>query len=156
MQLLGLDKSDATPAHKQGDVDPGVALLVITRDTDLYAGISEIASRWKWTVCQQPEISFRPDSGTAIAPSFSIVIYDGDSTNGNWKEAFVKLKATEGDPCILLASRVSDPYLWNEVIRRGGFDVIVKSAGREQLVRTLRFAWFWKKKSQAQSPRPSY
>jgi hypothetical protein len=153
MQLLGLDKSNATRPHEPNDPDAGAALLVITRDADLYAGISEIVSGWKWTICQQQEMQMNAHSGAPIASIFSIVIYDGDSTNGNWKEAFVKLKATEGDPCILLASRVFDPYLWNEVIRCGGFDVIAKSAGREQLMRTLRFAWFWKKKSQGQSSR---
>lgn len=152
MQLLGLGKDNAAAAHAKEDLDTGAALLVITRDSDFYAGINEIVSVWKWTVCQQSEILLRPDYGPPIARRYSIVIYDGDSTNGNWKEAFVNLKATEGEPCILLASRVFDPYLWNEVIRRGGFDVIVKSAGPEQLMRTLRFAWFWKKKSQGRPP----
>ena len=149
MQLLGRDKTNAA-AHGKDDLDSGAALLVITRDSDFYAGISEIVSRWKWTVCQKSEILLRPDYGPPIARRYSIVIYDGDSTNGNWKEAFVSLKATDGEPCILLASRVFDPYLRNEVIRRGGFDVIAKSAGPEQLMRTLRFAWFWEKKSQGQ------
>jgi hypothetical protein len=152
MQLLGLDKNKAASARGKNDLDSGAALLVITRDGDLYAEIGEIVSGWKWTICRQPEL-LGPDSGPIIAAPYSIVIYDGDSARGDWKEAFVTLKATQGDPCILLASRVFDPYLWNEVIRYGGFDVIAKSAGPEQLMRTLRFAWFWKKKSQGQSLR---
>jgi hypothetical protein len=154
MQLLGLDKNKVS-AHGKDDLDSGAALLVITRDSELYAGITEVVSEWRWTISRQQEILVGLNSGPSIASPFSIVIYDGDSTNGSWKEAFSTLKATDGDPCILLASRVFDPYLWNEVIRCGGFDVIAKSAGREQLMRTLRFAWFWKKKSQGQSLRTS-
>lgn len=146
MRLLGLGKDN---------LGSGAALLVITRDSGFYAEISQIVSSWNWTVSQQPEILLRPDYGPPIARRYSIVIYDGDSTNGNWKDAFMNLKATEGEPCILLASRVFDQYLWNEVIRRGGFDVIVKSAGPEQLMRTLRFAWFWKKNAQLRLPRAS-
>jgi hypothetical protein len=52
------------------------------------------------------------------------------------------------DPCILLASRVYDQYLLNEVVRCGGFDVLPKSGSREQFARTLRFAWFRKENSQ--------
>jgi len=157
MQLLGLDKSAPSRAWKKPaapgkDPDSGAALLVITRDSGFYAIIREIVSGWKWTVCQQTEAFPRANSGAMIAYPWSIVVYDGDLTDGLWKEAFVRLKATEGNPCILLASGVSDPYLWNEVIRCGGFDVIAKSAGREQTMRTLRFAWFWKKKPQASLP----
>jgi RND family efflux transporter MFP subunit len=160
MRLLGLHKNkgawsrsqdDEASAKDTDDLESGAVLLVITRDSDLYAEIREIVAAWKWTICRQPEFLVRPDYGPPIARRCSIVIYDADSTNGNWKEVFVKLKATDGDPCILLASRVFDPYLRNEVIRCGGFDVIAKSAGSEQLMRTLRFAWFWKRKSQGRS-----
>lgn len=145
MQLLGLDKSNALPAAP-------ASLLVITRDSDLYSRIREIVSAWNWRICLRPEPFARPVSGPNIAESFPIVVYDNDSGADNWKEVLARLRATEGDPCILLVSRVFDPYLWNEVIRCGGFDVIAKSAEREQLIRTLRFAWFWKKKSRLSQP----
>jgi hypothetical protein len=153
MQLLGLDKTKVASAQGKEELDSGAALLVITRDSDLYAGITEIVSEWKWTICRQQDIFGGPDFAATLRSPCSIVIYDGDSISGDWKEAFAKLKAIQGDPCILLASRVYDPYLWNEVIRHGGFDVIAKSAGPEQVMRTLRFAWFWKKKSKGQSLR---
>ena len=148
MQMLGLIGKNAARAAEKGAFDSGVSLLVITRDTDLCARIREIVSAWKWTTHQQTQLFQRSDSGHLIASDFPIVVYDGESTEGNWKEALLMLKAAESHPCILLASRVFDPYLWNEVIRCGGFDVIAKSAGREQLTRTLRFAWLWKMRSQ--------
>ena len=43
MQLLGRDKTNAAAQGEDG-LQSGAALLVITRDSDFYAGISEIVS----------------------------------------------------------------------------------------------------------------
>jgi hypothetical protein len=147
MRLIGPEKSSAV-IPKSDDVDSGVTLLVVTRDESLYAAIRDTVSVWKWTVQQQLDPSPSAAFGPIEMSPCRIVVYDSDSGDGNWKEAFMNLKAAGGDPCILLASRVYDQYLWNEVIRCGGFDVIAKSADREQMTRTLRFAWFWKRKFQ--------
>jgi hypothetical protein len=148
MRLLGLEKSNPAIPGGKDDIDSGVALLVITCDSGLYAAIGEIVSVWKWTVRQQSEPFPADASGPMELSPCKIVIYDSDLTDGSWKQALMKLRTAGDDPCILLASRVYDQYLWNEVIRCGGFDVIAKSANREQMARTLRFAWFWKKKLQ--------
>ncbi len=114
----------------------------MTRDGGLYSAICEAVSVWKWTVRQQPESFAFAGQDLSCYP---LVIYDGDSDDGNWKDALGRIRSGEGAPCVLLASRVRDQYLWNEVVRCGGFDVLTKNAGRERLTRTLRFAWFWKK-----------
>ena len=131
------------------DVDAGVAVLVITRDGGLFSAIRDAVSAWKWTVRQQPD-SFAL-AGHDLS-GYPLVIYDGDSAQGNWKDALRRLRSAEGEPCVLLASRVRDQYLWNEVVRCGGFDVLSKNVGREHLTRTLRFAWFWKKNARGHSP----
>jgi hypothetical protein len=153
MRLLGWERNDRARGNSysppDGKAEPiedrGVALLVITRDPELYARMWDIASKWKWTISQATEVS---PSAAAIcfdSASIRIVIYDGDSLDGEWMNVLGKINQWEGYPCVLLASRVSDQYLWDEVVRCGGYDVIVKSAEESQLMRTLRFAWFWKK-----------
>ncbi len=62
----------------------------------------------------------------------------------DWRGALVRLSETGNGACILLASRVASDYLWQEVIRNQGYDVLAKSAGPEELMRNLRFAWFWR------------
>jgi hypothetical protein len=47
----------------------------------------------------------------------------------------------------LLASRLVDDNLRQEVIRFGGYDVVARSAVRDQIVRTIQFAWFWTTRS---------
>jgi DNA-binding NtrC family response regulator len=126
--------------------DPGVTLLVVTRDAELYASVREAASVWKWTVQHTAEAI--PSIAYFREPaSIRIIIYDGDSIDGDWKDALTGIKRLDRNSCILLASGVSDPYLWDEVIRYGGYDVIAKSAGPEQIGRILHFAWFWNQKA---------
>jgi hypothetical protein len=141
MRLPGFDRANRSmeKLKAQPPAEPPASVLVITRDSDLYAGIREIVSAWKWNVRCQTDPSDRPGVGNA-----GIVVLDGDVTGGNWKDSLTAIRAGGGDPCILLASRVFDPYLWDEVIRCGGFDVITRSEGRERLTSILRFAWFRK------------
>jgi len=61
--------------------------------------------------------AFRRPLGPGQICPYKVVIYDSDLANADWKQAFMKLKAAGNEPCILLASRVYDQYLWNEVIR---------------------------------------
>jgi len=46
--------------------------------------------------------------------------------------------------CIFLVSKVADDYLWNEVVRRGGYDVISKPLRHDELERAAKLAWtYW-------------
>lgn len=120
-----------------------IRVLVITSDAEYYANLQNIASRRGWTICRNATV----EEGIAAvreAP-FLIVVYDSNAPNSDWQRAFQRLNALQTPLCILLASRVGDPYLWQEVIRSGGFDLLPRSAPEEDLIRTLRFAWFSKR-----------
>jgi hypothetical protein len=69
-----------------------------------------------------------------------LVIYDWMPETNDWRLAVDKLSSRRDHPCILLASRVVDEYLWAELVSHGGFDVIPRSADTEQLIRSVRFA----------------
>jgi len=71
-----------------------------------------------------------------------VVIYDWDPGGGDWRVAVDGLTARRDHPCVLLASRVVDEYLWTELVKHGGFDVIPRSADAEQLIRSIGFACF--------------
>jgi len=141
MRLLGLDRANSSlpKIRNEPPPDSGADLLVITCDTDLYARIHEIVSVWKWTIRRQTQPALSPDCDLP-----TIIILDADLADGNWKDALMSLRASANNQCVILASRVFDPYLWDEVVRCGGFDVIARSGEREHLASHLRFAWFWK------------
>ena len=68
-----------------------------------------------------------------------LVIYDWTPEDDDWRSAIDRLSTRPEHPCILLASRVIDEYLWAELVTHGGFDVIHRSADPEQVIRAVRF-----------------
>jgi len=68
-----------------------------------------------------------------------VVLYDRDLPGLPWCQN-LKLLSSLSPACVILVSRVSDSYLWDEVIQQGGFDVLAKPFRREELIRTLNFA----------------
>lgn len=71
--------------------------------------------------------------------SIPVVLCDRDLPGLPWRQA-LKFLSSLRPACVILVSRVSDSYLWEEVIQRGGFDVLTKPYRRDDLVRTLDFA----------------
>jgi len=45
--------------------------------------------------------------------------------------------------CAILISDVTDDYLWNEVVRWGGHDVLVAPLREENVRRAIRLAWLY-------------
>jgi DNA-binding NarL/FixJ family response regulator len=70
-----------------------------------------------------------------------IVIYDRNLPGIDWRDALNRLNAAAAHVRILLAAPWIDEDLWRMVLRRRGYDVLVRSASPEQLKRELRFAW---------------
>ena len=57
-----------------------------------------------------------------------------------WQNGVSMLMAAMGAPCIILLSDVSDPYLWDELVQHGGFDVLTRPFQRAELLLLLGFA----------------
>ncbi|MEP7351673.1 MAG: hypothetical protein ABI824_00435 [Acidobacteriota bacterium] len=76
---------------------------------------------------------------------FPIVIYDRDLPSSSWRDVLDQVVAISPDSCFLLVSRVSDEYLWREVVAHGGYDVISKPLQESAVMQSLRRAWnFWR------------
>jgi len=39
-----------------------------------------------------------------------------------------------------LVSKVADEYLWNEIVRRGGYDILSKPLQEDEVVRAIKLA----------------
>lgn len=116
-------------------------LLVISGDAGLYSHLEEVASTCGWKIRRAATVE--EAIPIVVSESSPLIIYDWNLTDDDWSSAFERLNGLGVPMCILLASRVADPYLWQEVIRFGGFDLLPRSAPRDELIRKLRFAWFW-------------
>jgi len=76
--------------------------------------------------------------GATLAP---VLLCDRDLPGPPWQEAVRGLSAELGRGCVILVSEVSDPYLWDEVIHCGGFDVLARPLREREVAALLDFAY---------------
>jgi DNA-binding response OmpR family regulator len=116
---------------------PGV--LTITADLRLYSSVVSAAAangwaaHWARSLQQAVEIS-------AHKPAL-LVVYDSQLPNTEWTCAFETLATSTTPQRILLATVSIDEQVWRSALRHGGYDVVRRSAGTDELARMLRFAW---------------
>ena len=63
----------------------------------------------------------------------------------DWRDVLATLAASRPDCSVILTSPVNDEYLWEEVVRRGGYDVLAKPLQEDQTVRAVNLAWSYAK-----------
>jgi DNA-binding NtrC family response regulator len=141
---LGKPARPAVPARTSGispPVEP-VKLVAITQLPDDSAALCRIAADYRW------RISVVGSSDAAIAAlneqPTPLVICDRDLAEEDWRDVLAKIAAVPQAVCVLLASRVVDDYLWRQVIRHHGYDVVTKPFQPEELRRAVTFAWSWR------------
>jgi DNA-binding NtrC family response regulator len=139
-RLFHLRSQDWDPRRADREPRPGsgrVRLLAIIPGSDDQTAIRRIAVDHGW------DVSFAGSSATAQTllerePAPLVVICDRDLPNEYWR-AVVAAMASQA-PCVLLASRVADGYLWEEVIKHKGYDVVNKPFEAAQLRRLVSAA----------------
>jgi DNA-binding NtrC family response regulator len=74
-----------------------------------------------------------------------VVLYDRDWPNAEWRTTVQALASSPHHCCVILASRVADDYLWQELIRCGGYDLLAKPFRADDVARALKLAVsYWK------------
>lgn len=149
MRLPGFGRKHGVPPATARSVESRVAedddsivrLIIITTDEEFYLRLHKLANSNEWRIGRA--LSTNEAEKLIRAKPTPIVIYDSDSNDGNWREALRGLNDLPAQPCVLLASRVADDYLLQEVVRNRGYDLFPKSASSENLIHRLNFAWFW-------------
>lgn len=75
----------------------------------------------------------------------AVVIIDRALAEADWRTMVRSFTWQNPPPCVILASPVSDHYLFEEVIHQGGYDVVSKPLKLEEMRRIARLAFtFWK------------
>ena len=120
---------------------PITVLGLVTSDKDRRL-LTEICSRNRWRLlftdtCEDARIALHQ----LKAP---VILCDRDLPGRGWRETVEDLASSPHRACIILISGVVDPYLWNEVVRTGGYDVLTKPLREDDVVRAVRWAWsYW-------------
>jgi FixJ family two-component response regulator len=73
-----------------------------------------------------------------------VILCDRDLPGAEWRDVVQALSSSPHSACVILISRVLDGYLWKEVGRKGGYDVVPKPLQEDNVVRAVKLAWaYW-------------
>ncbi len=74
-----------------------------------------------------------------------VILYDCNLPGLEWQKGIPRLVSASNTPCLILLSDVSDPYLWDELVQHGGFDLLTRPFQRKKVLAMLDFAYtHWK------------
>jgi DNA-binding NtrC family response regulator len=133
--------------QKRKVVNPTIVALLDERDNVV---IGELSSSRHW------DVSFAtacPDALALIGQTKAQILFmDRDLGGSDWREAMSAFASSSNKICIMLVSRVVDPYLWNEVVRNGGYEVLAKPLRADDVSRAVNLAWSYWSSSAGSSP----
>ena len=78
-----------------------------------------------------------------------LILYDRDWPDAEWRTTVQTFAASPHRSCVILASRVADDYLWQELIRCGGYDLVAKPFRADDVARALKLALSYWRSSRA-------
>jgi DNA-binding NtrC family response regulator len=122
------------PESKRGEVTI-LGLLADAADRDL---LSAAAARNQWSISFAH--SYEESRDSLEKKQAAIVLCDRDLVQPDWGLAVQSLAACSPGACILLVSKVADEYLWNEVVRCGGYDILSKPLQEAEVERAVKLA----------------
>jgi DNA-binding NtrC family response regulator len=116
-----------------------------------YDSIGRLCMRLRW------ELDYAADLPIALMNlrnrRFDVVIYDQDVPDQDWRVAVTSLATAAPWSSILLLSPLGYPELWNEVIRRGGHDLLSKPISEDRVESAVALAMARAKSSRSRSNR---
>src|SRR5512132_1199956 len=111
-----------------------VRVVALTKDAAAWRALAEESERRGWKV-------FRANTRTEAFDligrhSAAILICDSELKDEDWREVMKQAHSLRAHVTTLLASPVSDEYLWREVVQHHGFDVLAKPFEGDRLAQT--------------------
>ena len=117
---------------------PVLAITVSAGDHTFYTGLRE---RREWDIVITQTV---PEALSLLAlHAFPIVLCDRDLPGWDWREALTRIVERSPGSCFLLTSRVSDEFLWREVVMLGGYDVVARPLTEHAVTQTLQRAMYY-------------
>lgn len=118
-----------------------IHIVAITKNDDDREILSDIAPAGHWNLVVVD--SLETGIEVLLRQPIHVAICDRDLPGTDWRELLQTISDTGDAVSTLLASRVCDDYLWQEVIRYHGYDVITKPFEPAKTVRTVALAAWW-------------
>jgi DNA-binding NtrC family response regulator len=126
--------------HHEAAASSILAVLSSAADRELVTTLSR-DNGWSLALTMTPQEGLAKLAERQVA----VVIVDRDLAESDWRTMVRSFTWQHPPPCVILASPVSDHYLFEEVIHQGGYDVVSKPLKLEEMRRIARLAFtFWK------------
>jgi FixJ family two-component response regulator len=113
-------------------------VLLASERHDDYQVLQALLHDTKWSVARA--LSWNEVSRFCESAAHPVVLVDRHFQGSNWQSTVSSLLDPAANRCVILLSDVSDPYLWNELVQQGGFDVLARPFERHEVLRALAFA----------------
>src|SRR5579862_6774422 len=86
--------------------------------------LERLGKRYDWELrfANSPREGFK----LAAQSRYEVILCDRNQPGYPWREVVDRLAASSPRSCILLVSPVKDDYLWQDVLQRGGYDVLLR------------------------------
>jgi len=85
-----------------------------------------------------------------------VILFDRDLPGAEWRTAVRSLAASPHRACVVLMSGVVDDYLRQELVRRGGYEVVPKPLRPENISRVIRLALsYWTSAASTGAAKPA-
>ena len=131
----------AMPERPASSAPPPIRILSLLAGNEDRALMGRVSRSNAWDLSEA-------DFGDAVAEAQRlrppVILLDRDVAGTAWNQSVSSLVAASGGACVLLVSRAVDDRLCNEVMSRGGYDVLRKPLREEDLRRAVKLAgMFW-------------
>lgn len=141
---MKFELSRVFPSFRARTQEEAIRVLALTRSERERRDLKEIASKSRW--CLKLANSSSQAAEYLRQKPIGVILCDRDLPGPHWREHLTILQLYAPASCFILVSAVNDDYLWEEVIRTGGYDVVTKPFRESQVLRTVTLAWtYWKR-----------
>lgn len=130
---------------------PVVAVVVSEQDRNTLTGVSgqELVELHFVESCEEA----RTVANHLAAP---VILLDRDLPGAEWRIAVKSLAALPHRACVVLMSGVVDDYLRQELIRRGGYEVLPKPLRADNISRVIKLALsYWASAASISAAKPA-
>jgi len=122
------------------DTKPSFAPVILaSAKREDCASLQAIVEGTRWRLF--PFGSHAEALGALEGATTPVALWDRDLLRPTWQDAMKEIVLVRKGAGIVLLSSVADPYLSDEVVECGGFDVLTRPFRREPVLTTLLFAY---------------
>lgn len=112
-----------------------IRILGVSISSEDRASLDWLADQHDWEL--RFVTSAREGFRLAAQIHFDLILCDRYQPGHPWREVMEGLASRAPRSCVLLISPVNDDYLWNDVLQRGGYDILIRPLREKAVLRSV-------------------